>query len=62
MDHRQRVSLPASVAAINSASIEMSDTVGWNLEQYMTGTPTKYRYIPEMERRCLVSPSQSEST
>ena len=62
MDRRYRASFPASLAAMNSASVELWEMVDWKRERYTTGAPAKYKHIPEMDLRCLVSPAQSEST
>ena len=61
-ERRYSVNFPASAAAINSASVELWDIVGWNRDRYTTGAPAKQRHIPDIERRCKVSPAQSEST
>ena len=62
IDRRYRASLPASTAAMNSASVDDCEMVGWNRALYTTGAPAKHRQRPEMERRWDVSPAQSEST
>ena len=40
-DRRYIANLPASAAAINSASVELWDTVDWKRERYMAGAPAK---------------------
>ena len=62
IERRYIANLPALATATNSASVELWEIVGWNLERYTTGTPAKHRHIPDMDLRYLLSPAQSEST
>ena len=62
IDQRYRVIFPASAATMNSASVEIWDMVGWNLDHYTTGALAKQRHKPDMDLLCFVSPAQWEST
>ncbi len=52
---------PTSQAAMNSASVEESTTVGWNLVLYAIVPPASWMHIPLNERRVLTQVTQSES-
>ena len=53
--------LPASTAAMNSASVELSAIVSWNRDLYRIAPPAILITIPVTDLRCLESPAQSES-
>ncbi len=52
---------PTSLAAMNSASVEESATVGWNFVLYAIVPPASWMQIPLKERRVLIQEAQSES-
>ena len=52
---------PTSQAAMNSASVEDSATVGWNLVLYAIVPPASWMQIPLNDLRVLTHVAQSES-
>ena len=48
-------------AAMNSASVEDSATVGWNFVLYGIVPPASWIHIPLKDRRVLTHVAQSES-
>ena len=62
MEHMQRASFSVLTEAMNFASIELCEVVGWNQERYTTGSQAKYKQSLEMDLRWETSSSQSEST
>ena len=53
--------LPASTAAINSASVELSTIVSWNRYLHSTAAPANMITILVTDLRCQEFPAQSES-
>jgi hypothetical protein len=61
-DLKYRMSLPASQAAVNSASVLEWAMVSWNLVLQPTAPPAYMMIMPVMDFRCVVSEAQSAST
>ena len=59
--HRYRTIFPASLAAENSASVELSATVGCNFDLYETTAPDNRIAMPETDRLWEISLARSES-
>jgi hypothetical protein len=62
MLRRNKNIFAASHAAINSASVDESATVGCNLVLYAMGQPAIFAPIPDRERLVFKHAAQSEST
>ena len=52
---------PASTAAMNYASVELSAIVSWNRYLQRIAPPASLITIPVTDLRCVESPAQSES-
>jgi hypothetical protein len=62
IDLKYKMALPASHAAVNSASVVESAMVSWYFVLYNIVPPANHSNIPVTDCQCLVSPPQSAST